>query len=361
MEKTSTHTHHLSSINVLFTDSWEMFKGSVLNVFILAIISLVVCIAVFIVGILLSLPFGAVAVFSAITSQKITPEFFSSLAGIGVVAVIFLIVTTLIGFAFQAATVMVVANYKQKPEAVKSLKQSIPFMLPLFLASIVSGFVLSGGFFLFIIPGIFFSVLFYFVVFEIVLNNKGVLASFRRSSGIVLANFWGIFGRVALWVGIVIAISLIPQIAVSSTESSELASLWSIASFFINIFISWYGISYAVTLYKQAEKAAPEGKHGKLLWPVITAVVGWIVGILVIVGIVYAIINIVVPQIQKMGQAQENLKRIEQMQQNENATPEDFLNLFPTGSAERAQLQKQIEEEMQNNDSMMYVSVTPTQ
>lgn len=360
MEKQHATTHHLSSLNVLFTDAWGMFKGSALNLFILSVITIVIYVAVFVVGLIFSIPLGAISILSAINSKQLTPAFFSSLGGLGVVLLILLVVCMIISLAIQAATILIVANYKSSPSVPETIKKSFKFVLPLFLASLLMGFIVTGGYFLFIVPGILFQVFLYFTLYEIVLNKKGVIAAFRRSMGIVLANFWGVFGRIALWIVIVLAVSILPQIVVSSSKSSELGSIWSLVSFFINVFMSWYGISYAITLYRQAEKAAPENKTGKLLWPVIAAAVGWVVGILTVIGIAYAITTIVLPQIQKMSQTQNNLKKIQKMQLDENSTPEDFLNLFPTNSPERAKLKKQIEQEMmKNGGSMMNASVTP--
>ncbi|MBP7832994.1 MAG: hypothetical protein KA035_04475, partial [Candidatus Levybacteria bacterium] len=65
MEKTTPKTQNLPPLNVLFSDSWEMFKGSLLNLLILTVIAIVVYVGLFVVGLLLTLPLGAISIFSA--------------------------------------------------------------------------------------------------------------------------------------------------------------------------------------------------------------------------------------------------------------------------------------------------------
>lgn len=355
MEKTTPKTQNLPPLNVLFSDSWEMFKGSLLNLLILTVIAIVVYVGLFVVGLLLALPLGAISIFSAIQSQELSPAFFSSLGGLGIVLGVFMIAAVIISFAFQAATLLIVSGYKEKPHAGNMLKRGFSFVLPLFLASIVMGFIVTGGYFLFIIPGILFYVALYFVMYEIVLNKRGVLSACRRSIGIVFANFWGLLGRVLLLTLIVFGISFIPGMVIGASGSDTLQALWSIFSSVISVLVSWYSISYGVTLYNQAEKAAPDNKTGKLLWPVLTAIVGWILGIVMIAGMLWFIFSFIIPQIQNAarGQQMQNFEWSEDATTGEEFNPEMLLDLLPTDSPERAELQQELERLEKENGTMM--------
>lgn len=351
MEKTSQHTTSFPPLKTLFSDSFEMFKGSLLNLVILWVITMVIFAALFIIMLLIALPLGFFSILSGIQSQSLTPAFFASLGGIGVIVGAGMIVGVIISIAIQAATILVVANYKQKPNVGHSLKQGFSYVIPLFVASIIMGFIVSGGYLLFIIPGIIFQTLFVFVMYEIVLNKKGVLSACRRSMGIVLAHFWEVFGRMLLMGIAVYAISFIPGFLVGLTGNDSLQSVTSIFTMIISFLVSFYTVSYVVTLYSQAEKAAPANKTGKLMWPVITAVIGWVMGIILTVTILYAVFTILIPQIQNAMKAKENAKMMQEIQKGESMDPNMILQMLPTGSPERAQLQKELDALEKYNES----------
>lgn len=336
----------LPSLKTLFTDAWEMFKGSLLNLFILSIATIVIYVVIFIVGLLVSLPLGAISLISAIQAQKLTPAFFSSLGALGLVWAVFAIIAIVVSFAIQATTILVVFNYKNNPQVIPSIKTGFRYVLPLFLASLLVGLIVMGGYFLFIIPGLLFSVFFYFVTYEVVTNNTSVLGGMRRSMGIVSENFWAVFGRILLWLVITLAISFLPNILISQLNSDALSGVWSFASAILNVLVGWYGFSYSLTLYKQAEAAAPKEREGKLLWPTVTSVLGWIIGLIFLFAIVYAITTFVVPQLQRAMKMKDAAGKLEKTPQEEY-TPEMFLDLLPTDSPERAEMKRQLDAQLE--------------
>lgn len=325
----------------------------------MSIIGLVVFIGLFFVGILSALPFGIFSIYNAVTKQQFDAGFFSSIGAIALIFVIFLILSFIVAYAIQAANILIVGS-KGKVKIGTIFRKGFSYVLPLFLAGLFTGFIIAGGYFLFIIPGIFFALLFVFTFFEIVLNNQGVLSAMRRSSRIVLANFWGVFGRILLWIVVLFALMLIPQIIVSSSKSSALSGIWTIVSSVLNVLISWYGLCYMVTLYKQASKGFESDKGNKILWPVLTAIVGWIVGILLIIA-VFTFVSFIIQSIMKQQANLKNDNNInirskiltpEQIKLNkavqnavQNPTEENvrkILKLVPTSSPEYIEFEKQI-------------------
>lgn len=284
----------LPSIQILFHDSWSAFKGSVLNLLILDLVSFGIWLGLIIIGVLISLPFLIFPIQAAIKSNSFNPAAFG---GAGVVLLLLIVTLTIVGLAIHAATILFVGKYTSKPEFGKTFKSGFKFILPLFLVSILSGFIIMGGYFLFIIPGIFFAILFCFAPYEVVLNGQGVLSSLKRSSRIVLSNFWAIFARFVLWIIIVMVVSFLPGI-LSGRNAAAGASLSGL-SFFVNIFMGWFGICYFLTLYKQASRGFETDKGTRLLWPVVTAVVGWIVGIVMLVTLSSVILFAVSSMMQK--------------------------------------------------------------
>lgn len=363
----------LPSISVLFKESWETFKGSLLNLFLLYLISFGVFLGMFIVGLLITLPLGAFSIITALQNNELSPAFFTSLGAMGIVILILIIIGIIINMAVNAAMIMAVADYKNKPSAGALFKKGFSFVLPLLLASIVTGFIVMGGYLLLFIPGIVFALALGFTSFEIVLQKKNVLAAMRRSMGIVFSNFWGILGRMLLFMVLVLLVMFIPQIISSASSDSGVSAGFGIFSFFINIALGWFGISYFITLYKQASAVTLPEKSGKLLLPLILSVVGWILGIILIVTITTAVMTFmknVSPE--NLLQSVPNQKQIDALQKYQNdpstLTEQDMrslLNLLPTDSPERAEFEKIIDQQFNGNgmmgeDSMMEGTIMPT-
>lgn len=354
----------LPSLSSLFKESWEMFKGSVLHLFVLNIISFVIFAVLFVVALIIALPLGAFSIINAIQSNAFNPAFFASLGGVGIVILLFIIAAAIVGFMIQAATIIIVAGYKKEQSYSAVLKQGLGMVLPLFLASIVVGFIVAGGYFLFLIPGILFFILLAFTTYEIVLEKKGVIAALKGSVGIVSANFWGILARMILWFVIVMLFSFIPQIFFSAKDNPSAIIAFSFVTFVLNILVSWFGIAYSITLYNQA-KSASSGKTGRLMWLVIVAVVGWIAGLVILGSIVTLVSNMVQSgAFNNVTDAKTKMETLQKLQDPalrdalENPTEENMymlLDLLPTDSPERAQAQKEIEQyfKSQNGNGMM--------
>lgn len=362
----------LPSISALFKESWETLKGSALNLFLLYLISFGLFAGLFIVGALITIPLGAFSIFSAIQNNQLNPAFFTSLSALGIVILILIIVAVVINLAVSAAMIMAVANYKTKQSVGEMLKKGFSLALPLFLANIIVGFITAGGYFLFIIPGIVFSIALSFTSYEIVLQQKSPLAAMRRSMGIVFSNFWGILGRMLLYLILAILAMFIPQIISSTSQDSNVATGVSLISFIVQIGIGWYGIAYSYTLYKQASLVVPN-KTGKLLLPTILAIIGWIIGVLMIIAITAAIAtllqNINPASLQKNLPNQAQIEALQKYQKDPNSLTEQdmraLLELLPKDSPERAQFEEAIRKQfegdgMMQDDSMMDGTMMPT-
>lgn len=291
-------THTLPSLSVLFKESWVTFKGSVLNLFILNIVSFALYIALFIITLIACLPFGIISIATSISADKLTPAAVSSIGAIGVILLISVVVGVIISFMVQAGSVLFVGNAKSKPEFGSTFKKGLSFVLRLFLLGIVIGLLTSGAYLLFVIPGIILSILFAFAPYEVVLNKKGPISAIRRSIRVVSSHFWGVLGRMLLWVGIVITLSILPNMLLGTRGG---ASGLPFVFVVLNVLLGWYGLCYAITLYKQAEGATTAGE-AKLLWPVIISIVGWVVGLVLLV----ATIGLIVTFASEFIKAQEN-------------------------------------------------------
>lgn len=98
---------------------------------------------------------------------------------------------------FIAFIRVIASRYLDKaPEGVGAeLKKAIPLILPYIGASIMFGLIMVGGFILFIVPAIIFSIWFAFYMYEIALDNRSVMDSLKGSKSLVSGRWWGILWR----------------------------------------------------------------------------------------------------------------------------------------------------------------------
>lgn len=290
----SSQAKHMPSIGDLFSESWDTFKKSWLHLFVFILVAYFVLLLVVGVGVLLVVLTGAGAGLSAQANNFALSGGFAIIAGVGGLAfLVFIIVWSLIVTAGEA--LIVSENGQISLDA--TIKKSVQFILPLFLTGIVGGFIIIGGYFAFVIPGIILTIFLYFYLFEVVLDNKKGLDGLRSSISIVSQNFWGIFGRLLLLLLVFFAIEvvfaiiggvsvLVPTLLFGkdSIVGGLLYIFVQIVSYIVGTVLGFYIISYYYTLYRHAKDAAVE-KKGSLLWPMIIGIIGWVLAILIISAI----------------------------------------------------------------------------
>jgi len=157
------------------------------------------------------------------------------------------------------------------------LKQSLSVVLPVFLGSLVTGFLVLGGSFLLVIPGIIFALFLQFTTYLIILDRLSIKDALKRSVFLVHNSFGQIFVRLA----VLILIPIIFNIVLGLFSNSETSSgSQSILSFLFSIFYSFFSISYMLILFKQAKAVSGQGTSS-LKFIVIVSVLGWILALLV--------------------------------------------------------------------------------
>ncbi len=125
---------------------------------------------------------------------------------------IFLIIAGFI-FVFLGAIALIRAivliDESQEIDILGAYTGSFPYVLTYLFASILSFLATIGGLFLFIIPGVIFSIWFLFTSYAVVAENKGAVASLKRSKRLV-DGFWGpVWGRFLLGYLIIAIIGLL--------------------------------------------------------------------------------------------------------------------------------------------------------
>lgn len=324
----------LPPISVLLKDSWSEFTKSLLNLFLLFLLAIPAYLVAGLTVLLIFFIFGLSAFLSnpaaGFESVMTNPV---AILGIILGIVTAVVSMTLIGLTFQIATIRLVYHPEKKQSLLNLVKSSKDYIVPLFIVSFLSGTLSLGGLGLFIIPGIIISLLFSFSGYEVLFNKQSGLNALRRSYALFTTNFWGIIGRLLLFV----IISMLVTIVIPKDDSmGALAGL-------INIILGWFGLCYSITLYKQVAKGNEHLPGKSLKGIVITALIGFVLSVVVGLSAISYAVSTIIPQIQMMNEAKK------QNNMYAPSYPDQMNDTMPT--------EQQIQEMMQQlpeDESMMF-------
>lgn len=281
-----TQSSSLPSIGALFSQSWQTFTQSMLSLFILNILGIVIYIGLAVVAFLFFILSGAGSFLLKNGLQGIATTLpsisGSTIAILVVIAVIFGLISLIVGSILQIASILLVDS-QGKTSMGSAFKKSLSLIVPLSLVSILTFILTLGGLFVFILPAILFSFLLIFVQFEVILNNQRWLEALRRSVLLVSRHFGGILIRLILLILIYLAYAIVTNLI--GKIGSEIQVLVGIISFLINLLLGWFAIAYQITLYKQARNGLEQEKGKGILWIWIVAILGWLIA----VGIFFAV------------------------------------------------------------------------
>jgi hypothetical protein len=122
------------------------------------------------------------------------------------------LVTLVAVFLLQAALVKAVQDVRDGSidmSVGQTFSAASPYLGSVGGASILAGILITLGFILLIIPGLFLVTIWCLIVPVIVLEQAGALASFGRSFQLVRANFWNVFGTLFLVFVLLFAVDLV--------------------------------------------------------------------------------------------------------------------------------------------------------
>lgn len=294
----------LPPIKSLFTESWELLKKVLVPIIIFNVIAIaasVLAIVMMVVGFLL-IGFGAGI--SGILNENPLSWGFGALA----VFLIFFIVLAVISSIAQIGSVIIFYEGNPKIRIFDVVKRSTRYILPLIGAGILIFLIVFGGLFLFLIPGIVFSIFLSLAYYAVIVENKGPLAALRRSMYLVKSNFSGFFIRVlALW-GVVFLVNVVLSLILSSVAESTGEDTASLVISLINLVLqfltTWFSVAYTTLLFKQLQKTAGQGEASLKIISVL-AVIGWVIAVLLGYVIFNAIGQLI--EAQKSGALEQNL------------------------------------------------------
>ena len=182
------------SVESLFSDAFQTFKKSFVKVLLFVLLIFGISLALIFVDFILVLLFG-VSLLTFKVSNILPFLLGGPLLIILIVSIIFGIAISLIS---QSALILIV-NDPENESVGAVFKKSFKYALPLFIAGLLVALLTIPTYFLFVIPGIVIALLFSFFSYELVIGNKGIIGSIKRSIYVIKTNFWSIFGRVAIF------------------------------------------------------------------------------------------------------------------------------------------------------------------
>lgn len=272
-----------SPIGKLLSKSWKTFTKSLPALIVWLFIGIGVNIVAFIVGFLVALPLGGFTLFQILTGKPNLTTLLPSIGGLVILGVILCLVFIFIGYILQIGSILIVGEGEKKYGIL--FRKGLSLALPLFVTNLLSFLIVFGSFFVFIIPGIIFQIAFAFITYEVVLNNQKFATALRRSMKIVFSNFGALFIRFLVIIGLYVLVGFIPSMIINSANKNA-GGFYGFIGFFVNLGLGWYVLCYNVNVYKEASHGFEKDKGSKLLVPIIIAIIGWIISILLITTIV---------------------------------------------------------------------------
>lgn len=285
MSEGKTHTtielkKGLPSVGDLFNESWNLLKAKWLKMLVFFLIVMGISMGFTIVLVLIGAIFGM----GSVIAGGDTNEILNALAAPGLTLLGLLIIGGFVAIstASQAGMILLIADEKTDQSAFSYLKKGFPYIIPLLVVGIINFVLMMGGLFVLVIPAIIMMIFLGFSMYVAVLENKKAMEAIGMSASMVAQNFWAILGRMALYFGLSILVQvIIGQIG----ESDVLGPLAVLLILPLSVGVSWFGIAYVYTLYKQVRAGFDESKKASITWMWVVALIGWIFIVLSFGGI----------------------------------------------------------------------------
>jgi hypothetical protein len=289
VETSLKKTSSMPLIKDLFSQSWEAFVKSILNLFLISIISLVVSLLVLLVA---GLGIGALVFASGLIDSVsgFNFEAFSSVQPIwwllgGIWLVLLVLASIIIQLTVKVASILVVVKYQEQPSLGKTIKASFGLILPLFLTNFLVSLLTFGGFFVLVLPAILLGFLFMFQSFEVVLAGKKYLKAVKASLQITSQHFGEILVRILVYlIAYFLIILFIPGLI--SKINPEAGVAFQFLTVIINFLLGFFGLAYSVSLYKQAKEITDFERKVSFGWVWLVSILGWLIfGLLIFFGV----------------------------------------------------------------------------
>lgn len=135
-----------------------------------------------------------------------------------------------------------------------ALKQAKPKAFDILIIGLISAVLIALASLLLVLPGIYFGVCYTFASWVYLTEGKTGMDALRRSKELVSGRWWAVFGRLVVMLLVVWAVSLLPQVLLSSMGFEGLSALYN---FLASIVVGVPTTIFVYLLYKNLVATKP--------------------------------------------------------------------------------------------------------
>lgn len=273
-KKAVTNTSIIPPVGDLIKETWEITKTKwkpFLKVMVIFTgIGIVLAIALFAI-------FMSLGVASMIASGSLLP-----LVTTPIVLIAFIVWAA---FSLIIGSIASIAMYRlaygevdETMPVMDLIKSSTQYVVPVIIAGLIAGVLVMGGIFTLVVPGIIFAILFAFAPMEVIFQGKSPVEAIKGSASLVKQHFSTIFVRWLAFIGLMMVAGVL--MSVLQNLFGQGSVLFGLLQLVYNFVAGIFSTIYFVLLYKQVRAATHETQTTSLLWMIVVAVIGWIMGLL---------------------------------------------------------------------------------
>lgn len=247
----------LISVGELFAQTWKMYKANFKKLSLMVLFSFIGFLPLLAV---------VIAFFFTLKSTDISGAILKIVLGLlGIAAAAFYVYWYTSAYA-GLFMLLKDSNLKIK----EAFGRGRTYFWKYLVIGILTGFLVMLWTLLFIIPGIIFCVFYWFAIYALLFEDFKGVAALRRSKELVSGNWWGVFGRILIFMvaffilnfGSMLILTL-PTFFVAEGSAAYLffSNFGSLLNFiFQTFFLSLIAIIYAYLIFKDLARLKPESK-----------------------------------------------------------------------------------------------------
>lgn len=305
---TTTSAYEFMPIQALIRASWERVKLTWVNLLVLYLILFATSFVLSFIIVIAVLGGGVMSGLTAANGQGMEQVIMSSLATMAPVAIgsfaMLLIIMTVVGVIFGAAMLLTVAKAEEKPTLGSVISTGAKLFWSMLLTSLLVGFLVMGGMFLFLIPGLIIAIFMSFSSYEVVLADQKYLQAMKNSATIIKQHFGALFVRYLVLIGISIAISVFDLIVQAIfSDVPAISGLFSLLSLVVQAVAGFFSICYVYLLYREARAQTNFNQPASMTWMWIVSIIGWVIGVIMLM-----VMGIALGALLKSGLVQDAVK-----------------------------------------------------
>lgn len=253
----------------LLQESWEVFKAKIKPLVILSVIQSFAYAGIFAVIFATSLamivPFGAIDLTAGTNVLDLLYNI-GWQVWFGLFAMFLALIT--MGIFFQSASILIIDRTISIQD---SLRTAFKYLLTLLSSTLIVLFIVLGGLFLLLIPGIILAFYLMFTPFEIILENKKALEAIKTSVALVKSNAKEVLLKMVIWMVIIMLVSAGLDKLLS--DPNEPSILYQFAMYLIGLF----NTIFLYKLYKTVKNTAGNVAPSSLKGIVAVSLLGWLI------------------------------------------------------------------------------------